>query len=308
MSGSQDEARCAGMEMLLHALADAELDAANVLSCEAHLRGCPACAAAFAELRAGREALRRYGVRHRAPERLRGRVLAMVEAAGPAWAPEVPAVTAPDWLQRPLRVAAAAVGSAPSAAARRRWPWPWHARLPGLALAAGLAAMVVLVVPPRMGPEGGDAGALRREVVAGHVRSLLVPGRLEDVASSDRHTVKPWFAGRLDFSPPTPDLAEVGFPLAGGRLDYLDGRTVAALIYRRRDHVINLFVWPDASAGAPTAPRQSDDGVGRNGGHAVLHWTQNGMTFWAVSDLGGAELADFARLFSDRAQDPAPPS
>ena len=247
-------------------------------------------------------------MRHRAPERLRGRVLAMVEAAGPAWAPEVPAATAPDWLQRPLRVAAAAVGSAPPAAARRRWPWPWHARLPGLALAAGLAAMVALVVPPRIGPEGEDAGALRREVVAGHVRSLLVPGRLEDVASSDRHTVKPWFAGRLDFSPPTPDLAEVGFPLAGGRLDYLDGRTVAALIYRRRDHVINLFVWPDASAGAPTAPHQSDDGVGRDGGHAVLHWTQNGMTFWAVSDLGGAELADFARLFSDRAQDPAPPS
>ena len=150
MSGSQDEARCAGMEMLLHALADGELDAANVLSCEAHLRGCPACAAAFANLHAGREALRRDGVRHRAPERLRGRVLAMVEAAGPAWAPEVPAITAPDWLQRPLRVAAAAVGSAPSAAARRRWPWPWHARLPGLALAAGLAAMVALVVPPRM--------------------------------------------------------------------------------------------------------------------------------------------------------------
>ncbi|HEY0421146.1 MAG TPA: hypothetical protein VGC80_16645, partial [Acetobacteraceae bacterium] len=78
--------------------------------------------------------------------------------------------------------------------------------------------------------------------------------------------------------------------------------------YRRRDHVINLFVWPDASAGAPTAPHQSDDGVGRDGGHAVLHWTQNGMTFWAVSDLGGAELADFARLFSARAQDPTPPS
>src|SRR4051812_20214188 len=167
MSGSQDEARCAGMEMLLHALADGELDAANVLSCEAHLRDCPACAAAFADLRAEREALRRDGVRHRAPERLRGRVLAMVEAAGPAWAPEVPAITAPNWLQRPLRVAAAAVGAAPSAVTRRRRFSLWHAKLPGLALAAGLAAMVVLVVPPRIGPEGGDAGALRRDVVAG---------------------------------------------------------------------------------------------------------------------------------------------
>jgi anti-sigma factor RsiW len=295
------------MEMLLHALADGELDAANVLRCEAHLRDCPACAAAFAELCAGREALRRDGVRYPAPERLRGRVLAMVEAAAPAWQPAAPAATAPAWLRRPLHVAAAAVRAAPPAAVPRR-SWPWHARLPGLALAAGLAAMVLLVGPPRTGPEGGDADALRREVVASHVRSLLVPGRLEDVASSDRHTVKPWFAGRLDFSPPTPDLAEAGFPLAGGRLDYLDGRTVAALIYRRRDHVINLFVWPDAAAGAPTTPHLAGHGAGRDGGHAVVHWTQGGMAFWAVSDLNGAELTDFARLFSARAQDPTPPS
>jgi anti-sigma factor RsiW len=163
-------------------------------------------------------------------------------------------------------------------------------------------------VPPRIGSDGRDAGALQQEVVAGHVRSLLVPGRLEDVVSSDRHTVKPWFAGRLDFSPPTPDLAEAGFPLGGGRLDYVDGRTVAALIYRRREHVINLFVWPNASAGAPTAPRQANNAAVRDGGHAVVHWSQGGMTFWAVSDLNGAELAEFARLFSVRAQDPAQPS
>src|SRR3954449_3615706 len=100
MSGSQDEARCAGMEMLLHALADGELDAANVLSCEAHLRDCPGCAAAFADLRAERDALRRDGVRHRAPERLRGRVLAMVGAGGAAWGPEGAAGTAPERLQR----------------------------------------------------------------------------------------------------------------------------------------------------------------------------------------------------------------
>src|SRR4051812_20096023 len=219
MSGSQDEARCAGMEMLLHALADGELDAANVLSCEAHLRDCPACAAAFADLRAEREALRRDGVRHRAPERLRGRVLAMVEAAGPAWAPEVPAITAPNWLQRPLRVAAAAVGSAPSAAARRRWPWPWpwHARLPGLALAAGLAAMVALVVPPRIGPEGGDAGALQREVVAGHVPAPLFPPPPGGGAPPPPPTGETPVSRPPRLSPPPPPPSPGGVPPGGRR-------------------------------------------------------------------------------------------
>ncbi|MBV1795873.1 anti-sigma factor [Siccirubricoccus sp. G192] len=157
--------------------------------------------------------------------------------------------------------------------------------------------------------KGGAATELRREVVAGHVRSLLGASHLADVASSDRHTVKPWFAGRLDFSPPTPDLAEAGFPLAGGRLDYLDGRAVAALVYRRRGHVINVFVWPDAAAGTSTAPRRMDAaGAARDTGHAVVHWTQDGMAFWAVSDLNAAELADFARLFGAAAQERVPPS
>ena len=307
MSGNRDETRCAEMETLLHALADGELDAANALRCEAHLRGCGRCAAAFAEIRATQEALRRDEVRYRAPERLRGRVLAMVEAAAPGWQPEAPAVAAPAWLRRPLAVAAAAV-SAKAPAIPRRWSWRSNARLPALALAAGFATLVLVVAPPRPGPDGDAPSDLRREVVAGHVRSLLVAGRLTDVPSSDRHTVKPWFAGRLDFSPPTPDLAEAGFPLAGGRLDYLDGRPVAALVYRRRDHVINVFVWPNAAAGTPTTPQRSDAATTRDGGHAVVHWTRDGMTFWAVSDLSAAELTDFAQLFSAHAQDPASPS
>ncbi|WP_431267084.1 anti-sigma factor family protein [Dankookia sp. P2] len=305
MSGQRDEAGCAGMEILLHAHLDGELDAANALRCEAHLRACPACAATFADLGAEREALRHDALRYRAPERLRGRILAMAET-GPAWQ-AASASAVPPWLERPLRVAASAVrGARP--AARRRLPWTRNARLPGLALAAGLAAGVVLVTGPRSGPGDADAGALQREVVASHVRSLLVPGRLEDVASSDRHTVKPWFAGRLDFSPPTPDLAEAGFPLDGGRLDYLDGRPVAALVYRRRGHVINLFVWPATRAGGSTAPQLTGTGTGRDSGHAVVRWTQGGMTFWAVSDLNGMELVDFARLFSAQAQEAARPS
>ncbi|MCC6719450.1 MAG: anti-sigma factor, partial [Acetobacteraceae bacterium] len=167
---------------------------------------------------------------------------------------------------------------------------------------------VLVVAPPSLGPDIGAAPELRREVVAGHVRSLLVAGHLMDVGSSDRHTVKPWFAGRLDFSPPVPDLADVGFPLAGGRLDYLDGRTVAALVYRRRDHVINVFVWPEAAAGPPTAPRRMDASTARDGGHAVVRWTEGGMAFWAVSDLNAAELADFAAMFNARARDPVSPS
>jgi anti-sigma factor RsiW len=296
------------MEMLLHALLDGELDAANALRCEAHLRSCAGCTAAFAELRATREALRRNEVRYRAPERLRGRVLAMVDAPDPECQPHTLPSAAAAWLRRPLAIAAAAVHGARPVMAPRRWAWRWNARLPALALAAGFAAMLFVVAPPWPGPEGDAKADLQREVVAGHVRSLLVPGRLTDVASSDRHTVKPWFAGRLDFSPPTPDLADAGFPLAGGRLDYLDGRTVAALIYRRRDHVISLFVWPNASAGQASTPRLASTGAGHAGGHAVVHWTQGGMAFWAVSDLNAAELGDFARLFSIRAQDSAPPS
>ena len=164
-------------------------------------------------------------------------------------------------------------------------------------------------MPLLPGPENGATPGLRQEVVSGHVRSLLAAGHLTDVPSSDRHTVKPWFAGRLDFAPPTPDLADAGFPLAGGRLDYLGGRAVAALVYRRRDHVINVFVWPDAAAGTPAAPRRTDAGTAaRDGGHAVLHWAQSGLAFWTVSDLNAAELADFARLFRARAQEEAAPS
>ena len=127
-----------------------------------------------------------------------------------------------------------------------------------------------------------------REIVTAHVRSLMGAGHLNDVASTDQHTVKPWFAGKLDFAPPVHDLANAGFALTGGRLDYVDGRAVAALTYRSRQHVVNLFVWPAAGA------RDVEPVALARQGYSILHWTRGGMEYWAVADMAGAQLAPLA--------------
>ena len=120
------------------------------------------------------------------------------------------------------------------------------------------------------------------ELVSSHVRSLQVD-HLSDVVSSDQHTVKPWFNGKLDFSPPVIDLAAQGFPLVGGRLDYLDGHTVAVLIYRHKLHPINLYIWPSSDRNGALQVH------GRQGYH-LIHWVVGGMNYWAVSDLAANEL------------------
>jgi len=298
MSASQDEARCAEAKPLLHALADDELDAANTLRCEAHLTRCGGCATEFAAILAMRNALRCDGVAYRAPDRLRLSVLAAVEAEALGRKSQGTASAWLAWLRHRL---------AAMAAAPRRWSWWQGARLPALALATGLAAALLVVTPRPSGQDGEPVANLRQEVVAGHIRSLLTAGHLTDVGSSDHHTVKPWFAGRLDFSPPVPDLAGAGFPLVGGRLDYLDGRPVAALVYRRRAHVINVFVWPESAPATSESPRKAAGGARHDSGHAVLHWRQGGMEVWAVSDLNAAELGDFARLFESGSTTPAAP-
>ncbi|MDB5440928.1 MAG: putative transrane anti-sigma factor, partial [Caulobacteraceae bacterium] len=151
----------------------------------------------------------------------------------------------------------------------------------GLALAACIAG-AVLILP------GLQVRGLERELVASHVRSQLA-GHLIDVATSNEHVVKPWFGGKLDYSPPVIDLAQKDFPIVGGRLDYLAGREVAAIVYARGAHVINLFVWPDAKAPGPAEAKLGD-------GYTLLHWAAGGMTYWAVSDVNPADLRDFTAL------------
>ena len=148
-------------------------------------------------------------------------------------------------------------------------------------LGAGTTYQAMITAPP--------TPSLAAEAVANHVRSLLVADRAMDVVSTSEHTVKPWFNGRLDYAPPVLDLATAGFPLAGGRLDYMDGRPVAALLYRSGPHVINLFVWPAHSGAAPSAAPSFETWQG----YHVGHWTGAGMTWWAVSDVNEAEFAAF---------------
>jgi anti-sigma factor RsiW len=151
-----------------------------------------------------------------------------------------------------------------------------------LAVSLGSGA-VVRTIRSRHAAEATTS--IAEDVVANHVRALM-GDHLFDVRSSDQHTVKPWFLGKLDYSPPVEDLTPVGFPLVGGRFDYVAGRAVAALIYQRHQHVINVFVWPAAGALTPIGSRSIR-------GFHVRHWTRDGMSFWAVSDLNEAEMDEF---------------
>jgi anti-sigma factor RsiW len=169
----------------------------------------------------------------------------------------------------------------PKPGPRRRLPG-WLA--PGMvgALAASLALVTLL-------PQGTQS-VVDQEIVSSHVRSLQ-PGHLTDVQTTNQHIVKPWFNGRIDFSPPVPELADQGFPLAGGRLDSINGKTVAAIVYHRRLHTVNLFAWPAKDAAERSFVKD---------GFAVVEWSRNGLRFAAVSDIPPAELRQFRTLFEQR--------
>jgi mycothiol system anti-sigma-R factor len=180
----------------------------------------------------------------------------------------------------------------------RRQPRPrtilWETFWNWLALAAVVifAAIIALNLVPRLQRPGADQ-FLATQLIASHVRSLMA-NHLTDVASSDQHTVKPWLDAKLDFAPPVVDLSKEGFPLVGGRLDYLNNRPVAALIYQRRKHFINLFVWPAGAGAAKPATAISHQG------YQLLHWLDSEFNYWAVSDISEKELQEFKQLFEEQ--------
>jgi anti-sigma factor RsiW len=177
------------------------------------------------------------------------------------------------------------------AAVRRPPPHAWlNTSAIGWAAAIALVASLggaTIVRTVRSRATADRIAALDEDVVSGHVRALMGQ-HLFDVRSTDQHTVKPWFLGKLDFSPPVNDLASIGFPLIGGRLDYIGGRAVAALVYQRRQHTINVFIWPESRTTSSPAAESIR-------GFYVQHWNRDQMSFWAVSDLNQAELKTFAR-------------
>jgi anti-sigma factor RsiW len=242
---------CEETRILVHALVDGELDAGHAREVEAHLASCPDCAAQLRDYRVMRQALSAPGLRHPAPAALRARI----DAALPA---------------------------------RRAVVASRRSLLKGLAmgsvLSGALAASLVVFV---MRQE--EDQRILGDVVSAHLRSLQ-GDHLIDVQSTDQHTVKPWFNGRLDLAPPVVDLTAQGFTLIGGRVDYVDGRPVAAIVYKRRAHVINLFV---AQLMGPKRRATIEQVQGFN----IWRWTHSDLGFWAVSDINAEELQEFGEKF-----------
>jgi anti-sigma factor RsiW len=260
---------------LIHAYFDGELDLVRSLEIERHLPTCQACALMFQNHQTLRSAFKTSDLYHRAPADLRRLVQASIHQNS----------------RQNNR-------QNNRAETKFRWPsWQWLSA--GASLAA--VATVLLLLTP-MWTRPGAEDALTTEAVSAHVRSMMAD-HLVDVPSSDRHTVKPWFNGKLNFSAPVTDLTEYGFPLKGGRLEYLDNRTVAALVYQRQQHIINLFVRPAAQGEKDAAPRT----VSQQGFH-LIRWTSSGMSFLAVSDLNEKELGEFVRLTINPPAPSAPPA
>ena len=255
--------QCSDAKLLLHAYLDNELAAGDSVRLMRHLADCPVCARELERQTRLKTLLQQATPQYALPDAVRARVLSALPLSAPARATSSPV-------------------------SRRITLRDWHA------LPTALAASMLLLLGGSLGSawqrHASEVTALTTEVVSSHVRSLQ-PQHLTDVLTSDRHTVKPWFDGKLEFTPQVPDLDAAGFPLTGGRLDVLHGRRVAAIVYRRRLHAINLFEWPEAAP--DVAPASTDAG----GGYNTVHWSQGGMTYWAVSSLNRAEMDLFAQAF-----------
>jgi anti-sigma factor RsiW len=251
---------CDDARVLMHAHLDGELDLAAGLEVERHLEECPRCAREYAAMREMRARLKDEALRFEAPPALKEKIRRAIPAS--------PSPSRANGYQ-----------------SRRG---AWFPRAFRIAIPMAIGAMLALaILPVAMRP--GANQRLASEVIDSHVRSLMA-GHLMDVASTDQHTVKPWFNGKLDFSPPVTDFAKEGFPLVGGRLDYIEGRPVAALVYQHGKHVINVFMWP--SAGDATSAERIETEHGYN----VEQMMVAGMNCWVVSDLNQQELDKFAEL------------
>jgi mycothiol system anti-sigma-R factor len=257
---------CQEMTEALHGYFDHELDPVRSLEAERHLKQCPACLQRYQQQQALRQVLAERSAYYEAPPALDQRVRAALRAASPAKAAPV----RPSWDLSRLWL---------------RW----------LAPAAVVALALLVALPWLLQPSGESR--LAQNIVSAHARSLMAE-HLTDVASTDQHTVKPWFNGKLTFSPPVTDLAAQGFPLVGARLDVLEEQPVAALVYQRHKHFINLFIWPTTRSGSTREKFLAQRG------YNLAHWTQGGMDCWAVSDVGRGDLQQFANLV--RGQTPAP--
>jgi anti-sigma factor RsiW len=240
----------------LHAYVDNELSVEHALDVRRHLASCLPCRQDFEQVRALRGVLQR------------------------TLKPSEPSAAFLQKLRRSVRKA-----EGPS----------WHRRVAQLSWVAAPLAAAALVVSFALFSPRPSQGSLTDEVVAAHLRSLQA-NHLTDVLSSDRHTVKPWFEGKVPFSLPVRDFQEQGFTLEGGRLDFIGGQPVAALVYRSRKHPINAFVWP--ANGVPDSAPRSDS----QNGIQSLHWVSDGMAWWLASDIGAADLQSLALLLRQSAQ------
>jgi len=268
---------CEEATKLMDGYSDGELDPITSQTIEQHLRECPKCDEAYKIHGSLIHAIGNATPYYKAPAELRERIQSSLrDEIAELPTRDVARDTQPLFPRRQPRPRAIL------------WETSWN----WLALAAAIifAAIIALTLVPRLQRPGADQ-FLATQLIASHVRSLMA-NHLTDVASSDQHTVKPWLDAKLDFAPPVVDLAGEGFPLIGGRLDYLDNRPVAALVYQRRKHFINLFVWPEKTGAARPTMAMSHEG------YQLLHWADPDFNYWAVSDVSANDLQTFKQQFA----------
>ena len=251
---------CQETRELIHGYLDGEVDLVKSMEIEEHLKDCHACTQTYKGIRSLRSAIGGSALRFDPPANFDRRLRSALRRESE---PE------------PKRMIF-------------RWRWI-------MAATSLLSAVIVIWVVAASFAKQSTSDVLAQEIVSSHVRSLMAD-HLTDVPSSDQHTVKPWFDGKLDFSPPVKDLSQQGFSLDGARLDYIGNRPVAALVYQRRKHSINLFVWPSREAQAVSEKASVRQG------YNLIRWSNGGMTYWVVSDLNLAELQQFVQLLQEQTQ------